>query len=97
MKILVNKCFGGFAVSDAFLKCWREMHPESKAFRYSFGEQRTNPEVIALVERLGEAANGPCSRLMVVEIPSEATDWMVDEYDGIERIICVVDGKLTVV
>lgn len=32
--------------------------------------------------------------LAVVEIPAEATDWEVIEYDGYEHIIAVVDGKI---
>lgn len=28
MKILVNKCYGGFGVSDKFIEYWREKHPE---------------------------------------------------------------------
>lgn len=33
-------------------------------------------------------------RLEVVEIPEEATDWEIDEYDGQESITYVVDGKI---
>ncbi len=30
----------------------------------------------------------------VVDIPEEATDWMVIEQDGYERVIVVINGKL---
>ena len=32
--------------------------------------------------------------LVVKEIPDNATDYMITEYDGAEGIIYVVDGKL---
>lgn len=89
MKILVNKCYGGFSVSDKFIELWDEKHPEQDS-----GElNRTDPEVIALVEYLGEEANSRYSKLTIVNIPDDTTDWMIDEYDGWERIIYVVDGK----
>jgi hypothetical protein len=31
---------------------------------------------------------------MVVEIPNEATDYEILEYDGLEEVVCVIDGKL---
>lgn len=47
-----------------------------------------------MVERDAEAASGRCAVLMVVEIPDNATDWELDEYDGLESIIYVADGKI---
>lgn len=46
---------------------------------------RTNPELIALVEELGEFANGRYSRLKVIEIPDDV-DWEIQEYDGNEWV-----------
>jgi hypothetical protein len=46
------------------------------------------------VEADAEAINGACAKLKVVEIPEEATDWELNEYDGLESITYVVDGKL---
>ena len=50
--------------------------------------------VFADVEADAEAVNGICAKLKVVEIPEEATDWEINEYDGLESITYVVDGKL---
>lgn len=97
MKILVNKCYGGFDVSEMFMDYWREKHSElgiGKIYSFMFNDKRTDPEVIALVEYLGEKANGRYSRLVVIEIPDTVTDWAINEYDGMERITYVVDGKL---
>lgn len=30
----------------------------------------------------------------IVEIPKEATDWRIFEYDGAESVICVLNGKM---
>lgn len=48
-------------------------------------ESRTDPDLIAVVEELGEKANGRCARLEIVEIP-EDIEWVIDEYDGVEKI-----------
>lgn len=48
-------------------------------------ESRTDPDLIAVVEELGEKANGRCAQLEIVEIPDDL-DWEIDEYDGIETI-----------
>lgn len=31
---------------------------------------------------------------IVIEIPEDATDWEIEEYDGKEWVICIVNGKL---
>ena len=36
----------------------------------------------------------PEGDLEVVEIPEYATDWELDEYDGFESVIAVVNGKI---
>jgi hypothetical protein len=41
--------------------------------------------LIETVETLGEAANGDCAALKVVEIPDDV-DWEIDEYDGNEHV-----------
>lgn len=83
MKIVINKAYGGFTFPTEYKKL-------SEEFCFEFQEElRTDPELIELVE------NG-CSNpdLAVVEIPDEATDWELNDYDGWETITYVVDGKL---
>ena len=41
-----------------------------------------------------EDVDGYCAELEVVEIPDGATDYYLNEYDGMESIIYVLDGKL---
>lgn len=40
----------------------------------------------------GEGVSGESAKLVVVDIPDEATDYIVQEYDGMESVIYVVDG-----
>jgi len=46
---------------------------------------RTDPTALAVVEELGERANGMCAELRIVEIPA-GVEWEIDEYDGSETI-----------
>lgn len=46
---------------------------------------RANPILVQLVEEMGEAANGSCADLKIVEVPDDA-DWEISEYDGREHV-----------
>lgn len=46
---------------------------------------RSDPDLAAVVEELGDKASGPFAALHVVEIP-DGVDYEVDEYDGVESI-----------
>lgn len=87
MKIVINNCFGGFSLSESAKQFLRL---ESV---YSVIE-RTDPLLVGLVEADAQRASGEYARLKVVEIPDTATDWELDDYDGAESIIYVVDGKI---
>jgi len=90
MKVLVNKCYGGFSFSK---ELYEQLGLEWDKYGYLHGEQfgrgdeiRTNPEVIAAVEAIGvERASGECASLCIVEIP-DGIDWYIDEYDGWETV-----------
>ena len=87
MKFVINLCFGGFSLSN--------MAVEALGLRSPWADvSRTDERLIALVEQDAEAASGACARLAVAEIPDEATDWYIEEYDGSESLIYVLDGRL---
>lgn len=46
---------------------------------------RDNPELIRVIEEMGDAANGVCAQLRIVEVPDDA-EWHIDEYDGNEHV-----------
>lgn len=48
-------------------------------------ENRSDANLIKVVEELGKEANGDCAQLKVVEIPDDI-DYFIEEYDGLEWI-----------
>ena len=89
MKIVINKCFGGFGLSEKA----REILGIDNSFD-EYQIDRNDPKLIEVVETLGDEANGNYARLRVVNIPDDATDWEIDEYDGAEKVLFVVNGKI---
>ncbi len=82
MKVVINTCFGGFGLSEA---AYAELGIEWDGYGYRFAKDRTNPQLVAVVEKLGKAANGMCAKLKVVEIPDDVK-WEIQEYDGREYV-----------
>lgn len=81
IKIVVNGTFGGFGMN---------VNKKYSDFVEQFRYNRTAPELIDFVEN----HSNDCGSLGIVEIPECATDWELNEYDGVESIIYVVDGKI---
>jgi len=46
---------------------------------------RSHPDLIEVVEKLGDAADGQCAKLSIIEIPDDI-DFYIHEYDGNESI-----------
>ena len=46
---------------------------------------RDDSALIQVVEEMGEAANGSCAALKIVDIPDDV-DWYIEEYDGNEWV-----------
>ena len=90
MKYVINTRYGGFSISE---EC--KLAIEANDF---YEVARNNDRLIAFIEEFGsERASGRSAKLKIVELPDEATDWMLEDYDGAERIIAVVDGKLQLI
>jgi len=89
MELVINRCFGGFALSDEvceYLGCG--------TYDYSRPHERNDWRLVEAVKKFGDRANGPAARLRIVELPDETTDYYIQEYDGAESVIYVVNGKL---
>lgn len=46
---------------------------------------RSDSDLISIIERLGEKANGKHAKLKIVEIPDDV-DYVIEDYDGAEHI-----------
>jgi len=83
MKLVINQCHGGFHLSPevtAILAC-KGYDKEKKCWM----DDRSNPDLVSVVETLGLMANGKYSHLKVVEIPDDV-QYTIDEYDGMEWV-----------
>jgi len=82
MKIVINTCYGGFSVSKKACEKlgidWEECHGYIDL-------KRNDPKLVAVVEELGEKANGTHAALRITEIP-DGVDWVIEGYDGNEWV-----------
>jgi hypothetical protein len=131
LKIVINKCFGGFGLSRKATERYAELkgfklYPwydeialkvygpervrESSFIHYctvpvdvdehgvlakdkypktgywsDSDIERTDPVLVQVVEEMGDAANGECARLRIIEIP-DGIEYVIDEYDGQESV-----------
>ena len=115
MKIAINRCYGGFGLSDeaferllnlkgiefekrpAKFSLYSEKHDywdkghagEDEHFltHYTFTgwENRTDPDLISVIEEMGEKSWGSHSELNIVDVPDDV-EWQIAEYDGIEWV-----------
>lgn len=128
MKIVINKCYGGFGLSgfgiSEYLKlngeeaffykknyrnklyekvgideygmeciCFKKDYGESFSisdveydfFFYTRDIDRTDKNLISIIEKYGDKINGWAANLKIVEIPDDVK-YEIEEYDGIEWI-----------
>ena len=64
-------------------KDWNEAY--SKTVFYDHDLDRTDPDLVAVVQELGKKAQGRCAELKIVEIPDDV-EWQIEEYDGSEWV-----------
>lgn len=80
-KVVINRCYGGYGLSEAALDYLGLDHKD----KYAYENDRTNPKLVECVEKLGPAASATYSALHVVKIPDDVK-WTITEYDGIEQV-----------
>ena len=87
MKLVINCCYGGFDIPDEVL--------EELGYTYSDSPNlRGDLRLIKMVEENPKRFEAYHAKLKVVEIPDAATDYKIDDYDGMESVIYVLDGKI---
>jgi len=52
---------------------------------YEFYRDRADPDLIAVIEEMGEDVNGFAADIRIVEVPVDVK-WHVHEYDGLEHV-----------
>lgn len=84
MKMVINGTYGGFELPKDYAAV------KTEGFVWDCSDDvRRDLDLIDIVE--SDDYDGD---LEVVEIPEEATDYYIEEYDGAESVIFVVDGKI---
>jgi hypothetical protein len=85
IKVVINKDFGGFGLSDEAEALYKERKGITDPHWAYYDILRDDPILVQIVEEMGDKANGGYAELKVVEIPDDA-DWYVEEYDGSEWV-----------
>lgn len=84
-KVVINTCFGGFSLSKAAIERYARARGILTEDVSVYELERDDNTLVAVVEQLGNKANGNYSKLKVVEIPADV-DYTIEEYDGSEWI-----------
>ncbi len=82
MKIAINKCHGGFGLSDA---ASAEYKNRGGVGKYDWEIRRDCPILISVIEDMGSSADGRYASIEIVEIPDDV-EWEIAEYDGLEWV-----------
>ena len=91
-KIVINKCFGGFALSDARMALYATLkgvtaHPDDDDFPIQIWDiARDDPDLVSVVQQIPEDEGIVGTDLRVIEIPDDV-DWQIDDWDGMEHIV----------
>ena len=98
MEIVTNRCYGGFGLSDAFVKYLNSKYKTESGdsyTKYSFEQDRTNPILVNAIKEFGcKKASAKCAQLYIDNIPDETSDFEITKYDGCETITYVLNSKL---
>lgn len=89
MKIVLNKAYGGFALSEEALR-YLGFHVDDAIMPFyhcpeAMDMKRNDPRLIEVVEKLGKSAGDSCSKLVIEDVPAGYA-YKIREYDGYEHI-----------
>lgn len=82
MKIVINNCWGTFSLSDRACDILGIQYGTNGGYE----NNRTAPELINVVEKLGSKASGRNAKLKIIEIP-DGINYKIFDYDGYETVI----------
>ena len=89
-EVLYNKCYGGYSFSkEAMREYYERTQKEPEDHDQGRGIPRTDQDMIEIVKRLGDKANGTHARIAIERIPKKyAKFFSIGEYDGYE-CVCI--------
>lgn len=85
--VVVNRCFGGFGVSQEGIEYLRKHGVEFEdEYSLDYDVPRHHPILIQMVRELGsERASGRYAKLEVIDL-GDCPQYLIDEYDGFEDV-----------
>lgn len=83
MKLVINRCYGGFGLSKEAKAAFEERTQQEDVLEWKI--PRDHPVLVNIVETLGREASDSTALLRVVEIP-DGVLWEIEEYDGMEWV-----------
>ena len=87
MTIILNKCYGGFALPEEFVANYN--------YESIYDDiDRNDPDLVDFINAHGGSIKEGFAYLCAVDIPDDCTDWDIIDYDGAERVVYVLDGKI---
>jgi len=90
--VAINRCYGGFNLSDKAVEELRKRIGDPKIQSYSFQSyddkyNRHHPVLIEVIKEIGKEADGPFSKIEIDYIEEKYRDhYSIKEYDGMEDI-----------
>jgi hypothetical protein len=113
MKVAINRCFGGFGISNQAFERLLDLKgipfdkveaEEGRSFvgatyyeaghsgddeyylsDYDMTQDRSDPDLIFVIEQMKEEANSWAADIAIVEVPDDVK-WHIHEYDGLEHV-----------
>jgi len=82
-KIVINRQYGGFDLSKPARALYMRYTGATAVTLYNM--DRSDPNLIRVVEEMGGEANSTISTLKIVEIPDHIV-WEIQDYDGMEWV-----------
>lgn len=85
MKVVINNRYGGFGLSEEAWAKLKSLGIQSHYDNNNDPKFRSSPELLSVVEELGDRVNDKYSKLKIIEIPDDV-EWHIEEYDGWESV-----------
>ena len=88
MKYVRNNSYGGFGLSKQAVRLFNQYAETAYegSFELQYEVPRNDPNLVKVVEELGEAASEDYAELIIVEVPNDVSP-EIQDYDGLEKFV----------